>query len=62
MNEPFAYSEAPLCGACDERAIISTRELADRFVEKSEGRLKPIPCTIGNGWHLAYPAAELAHL
>lgn len=59
VNE-WVYSDADRCPACDHRAVIPTEEIAGRFAARSEGRLTPLECPVGNGWHLAYPAMELA--
>jgi hypothetical protein len=59
MND-WKYSQAQRCITCAMRAAIPTRDIADRFVAKSEHRLSAVECPHGNGWHLVYRAVELA--
>ncbi|MCP2167000.1 hypothetical protein [Goodfellowiella coeruleoviolacea] len=52
------YSEAPRCGVCGHRALL-TREAAHALVLESFGRLELFTCPYAdNGWHVWAPHLE----
>lgn len=55
----FYYSAAQRCLHCDYRVAVPTKADAEVLVGYSGGRLNPMRCPAGNGWHLSYPAVEL---
>ncbi len=52
-----AYSTAPRCSPCGERALLSARG-AERLASASKGQLVTFECPDKMGWHVWAPDLE----